>query len=198
MGDVSHGHRRSHDVLGMERVRTAREAWFDIDGRSPSRCRSRGSRRGSSTSCSGLQYTSTDRSSDSDAEITAPPWTFGDGGSASGATASRTYADAGTYIVDLAARDAFGATVHVSQPVAVAAWNLRASLSKVKNVTTASLTWNRSATAAASVDVFRNGARVATASNTGAFSQTVPRGSWSYVVCPAGDARCSNAAPVKA
>ena len=150
-----------------------------------------------STSCSGLQCTFTDRSFDPDAEIAGLAWSFGDGGSASGATASRTYVAAGTYIVELAARDAFGATVHVSQPVTVAAWNLRASLSKVKNVTTASLTWDRSATASASVDVFRNGTRVATAPNTGAFSQTVTRGSWSYVVCPVGDGRCSNATTVK-
>jgi alpha-tubulin suppressor-like RCC1 family protein len=149
-------------------------------------------------SCSGLQCRVTDASRDPDGEIATRAWTFGDGGSATGTVASRTYAAAGTYTVELTASDAFGASVRTSAQVTVAAWNLRASVAKVKNMTTVSLTWDRSATTAASVDVFRNGARVATTPNTGSFSQTLTKGTWSYVVCPTGDARCSNGVTVKA
>jgi hypothetical protein len=149
-------------------------------------------------SCSGLQCRFTDASSDPDGEIVGRTWALGDGATASGASATRTYAAPGTYTVELTAIDAYGAAVRASRQVSVVAWDLRASTSKVKNVTTASLTWDRSATTAASVDVFRNGARVATTPNTGSFSQAIAKGTWTYAVCPTGDARCSNGVTVKA
>jgi len=49
-------------------------------------------------------------SSDSDGSITSYVWTFGDGGSSSGATAAHTYTSAGTYTARLIVTDNDGAT----------------------------------------------------------------------------------------
>ena len=149
------------------------------------------------TDCSGLACTFTDASSDPDGEIVSRAWTFGDGGSASGTSASRTYAAGGTYAVVLTARDAAGAAVAATSNVTVTPWNLQASTRKDRNVTTVSLAWNAAATSASSVDVIRNGALLLRVSNTGSFSHTASKGTWTYRVCPTGDSRCSNQVSVK-
>ncbi|MBA3369139.1 MAG: PKD domain-containing protein [Geodermatophilaceae bacterium] len=59
-------------------------------------------------------------SSDGDGTITSYAWTFGDGSSATGSTASRTYAVAGTYSVRLTVTDDDGATATVTKSVTVA------------------------------------------------------------------------------
>jgi len=58
-------------------------------------------------------------SSDSDGVIAAYMWSFGDGGSASGATVSRTYNDEGTYTVRLTTVDDAGATDSATQTINV-------------------------------------------------------------------------------
>lgn len=60
-------------------------------------------------------------SSDSDGTITGYAWTFGDGATASGATASHAYAASGTYNVTLTVTDDDGATHSVTNPVTVTA-----------------------------------------------------------------------------
>ena len=60
-------------------------------------------------------------SSDSDGTISSYGWTFGDGATATGATASRTYAAAGTYSVKLTVTDNDGATGVITKSVTVAA-----------------------------------------------------------------------------
>ena len=60
-------------------------------------------------------------SSDSDGTIVSYAWDFGDGGSATGATASRTYAAAGTYAVKLTVTDDKGATNSITKQVTVTA-----------------------------------------------------------------------------
>ena len=149
------------------------------------------------SSCSGLSCTFIDASNDPDGEIVSRTWSFGDGGSGSGATVSRAYAGGGTYTVTLTARDAAGAISVARANITVTPWNLVASVSKVRNVTTVSLTWNAAATSAATVDVQLNGALLARVSNTGSFSHAAPKGTLTYRVCPTGDARCSNQVTAK-
>ncbi|WP_304412825.1 PKD domain-containing protein [Cellulomonas sp. HZM] len=60
-------------------------------------------------------------SSDSDGSITSYAWTFGDGGTASTANPSHTYAAAGTYTVKLTVTDDDGASDSVSHDVTVTA-----------------------------------------------------------------------------
>ncbi|KAA1422788.1 PKD domain-containing protein [Mumia zhuanghuii] len=59
-------------------------------------------------------------SSDSDGTIASHAWTFGDGTTASGATATRTFEAAGTYTITLTVTDDDGATHQTSRQVTVA------------------------------------------------------------------------------
>lgn len=59
-------------------------------------------------------------SKDADGAIQAYAWNFGDGGIATGATASRTYAAAGTYSVTLTVTDDRGGSTAITQQVTVA------------------------------------------------------------------------------
>jgi len=58
-------------------------------------------------------------SSDNEGPIAAYQWTFGDGGSATGATPAHTYAAAGTYGVTLTVTDSAGATASTTHSVTV-------------------------------------------------------------------------------
>ncbi|MGY1779068.1 PKD domain-containing protein [Geodermatophilus sp. SYSU D01036] len=60
-------------------------------------------------------------STDADGSVSAYAWDFGDGGTATGRTASHTYAAAGTYTVRLTVTDDDGATATSSQQVTVTA-----------------------------------------------------------------------------
>jgi PKD repeat protein len=63
-------------------------------------------------------------SSDPDGSIASYAWTFGDGGTATGATPSHTYAAAGTFTVGLTVTDDKGATGTVSTSVTVSPANV--------------------------------------------------------------------------
>jgi len=60
-------------------------------------------------------------SSDPDGTIAAYAWTFGDGGTATGATAGHSYAAAGTYTITLKVTDNAGATATTTRQVTVTA-----------------------------------------------------------------------------
>jgi subtilisin family serine protease len=62
-------------------------------------------------------------SSDSDGSILGYDWAFGDGGAATGVTATRAYSTAGTYTVTLTVTDDRGATDTASQAVTASAAN---------------------------------------------------------------------------
>jgi len=73
-------------------------------------------------SCSGLTCSfNASGSSDPDGTITSYAWTFGDGATGSGATASRTYAAGGTYTVTLTVTDNGAATGSQVQSITVVA-----------------------------------------------------------------------------
>lgn len=72
--------------------------------------------------CNDLTCTTTGtESSDPDGSITAYRWAFGDGGTASGATARHTYAEPGRYSLTLTVTDDEGATGEDTQTVIVGA-----------------------------------------------------------------------------
>ncbi len=76
---------------------------------------------GISVSCMGLECTADGTSSnDEDGEITSYDWTWGDGATSSGPTASHDYGAAGTYTVKLTVTDDDGDTSTVEQDVTVA------------------------------------------------------------------------------
>ena len=60
-------------------------------------------------------------STDADGSVVAWTWAFGDGGTGGGATASHTYAAAGSYGVTLTVKDDAGATTSLTKQVTVAA-----------------------------------------------------------------------------
>ena len=136
-------------------------------------------------------------SSDSDGSIASYAWNFGDGSTGSGATPSRIYAAAGTYAVSLTVTDNGGATGSVSQNVTVTApasgINLTVTGYKVKGLAKADLSWTGAT--AAQIDIYRNGSKIATPANTGAYTDNINQkgaGSYTYKVCEAGTNTCSN------
>jgi PKD repeat protein len=133
-------------------------------------------------------------SADSDGTITAYRWSFGDGGSGSGVAAQHAYAQPGGYLVRLTVTDNAGATA--SNASAVTLIGLVARGSKVKGVQQVELAWTGSA--AASFDLFRNGAKMATVAGSGytdKLGQTGP-GRYTYQVCQVTTSICSNQATV--
>jgi hypothetical protein len=110
---------------------------------------------------------------------------------------------AGTHNITASATDSAGATasrqitVTVTAAPAAGGATLRATGSKVKGLQKAALTW--SGLSAASVDVYRNGAKVATWANTGSGTDPIDSrggGSYTYKVCGAGTSTCTNNATV--
>ena len=153
-------------------------------------------------SCSSLACSFDGSGSTDDNGITSYAWNFGDGATASGATASHTYAAAGTYNVTLTVTDTGGQTGSSASAVAVTSSSgggisLTASGYKVKGQQRVDLSW--SGASATSVDVYRDGARVATTANDGAYTDAINQkggGSYVYRVCDAGTTTCSNDATV--
>lgn len=152
--------------------------------------------------CTGLVCAFTDGSSDSDGSISSRSWSFGDGASSTATNPSHTYAAGGTFTVSLTVTDDGGATGSTSQSVTVSSSTvgsivLSATGYKVKGSQRADLTW--SGATSTSVDVYRDGAVVATTANDGAHTDNINRnggGSYVYRLCEAGTAVCSNSVTV--
>lgn len=136
-------------------------------------------------------------SSDSDGSIVSYAWVFGDGSTGSGGTVSHAYGAAGTYDVGLTVTDDDGATGSASESVVVgeagSAITLSATGHKVQGAQNVDLSW--AGASSTNVDVYRDGAVLATTANDGAFTDTIGArggGSYTYRVCEAGTATCSN------
>jgi len=134
-------------------------------------------------------------SSDSDGTVASYAWTFGDGGSGTGATTSHTYAAAGTFTAQLVVTDNKGATNATSLVITVSAQaappaapsGLTGSAGSGQLVT---LNWADNASDETGVYVERAAkaktlqfARIATvAANVRTYSRTETSGQWVYRV----------------
>ncbi len=152
-------------------------------------------------SCTDLDCSFTDTSTDSDGTITAWSWTFGDRGTSSAQNPTHTYAAGGTYTVTLTVTDDGGAKDSALQNVTVTAPSsgitLTATGYKVKGKQKADLTW--SGATSTDVDVYRDGAVIATTANDGFYTDNIDNrggGTYVYKVCEAGTSVCSSDATV--
>lgn len=150
-----------------------------------------------SYSCSQLRCTFTDESTDSDGVIAYREWNFGDGEILSGQDPTHVYSSSGTYRVILTVTDDDSATNAVEQDVTVSGTNAGITLSargyKVKGVKTVDLTWSGGATP--SVDIYRNGTRLPSTANDGAYTDKIVQkggGTYTYKVCEQSTTTCSN------
>jgi subtilisin family serine protease len=129
-------------------------------------------------------------SSDPEGSTLTYAWTFGDGSFGSGVTTSKTYEAAGNYSVTLTVTDNAGATgsqtqnVMVTAPPAGDGITLSAVGYKVQGRQRVDLTWS----GATNVDIYRDGAKIATASDS-PYTDIINKvggGSYTYQVCSAG------------
>ncbi|MBW3570648.1 MAG: S8 family serine peptidase [Gemmatimonadetes bacterium] len=144
--------------------------------------------------CTELDCAFTDGSADGDGALVSWRWDFGDGSASSAKDPSHSYAASGSYTVTLTVRDDDGAETAVSHTVTVSVpIVLSVAQTRVFELATNELAW--SGAASSEVDVYRDGAVIATVPNGGTYrdavvgSQTVV-----YRVCQAGTAVCSNRA----
>jgi PKD repeat protein len=142
-------------------------------------------------SCTGLTCgVDAGASSDSDGTIAGYGWSFGDGTTGIGRTTGHSYPRAGSYIVTLTVTDNAGDTATMSQrinPISLSARGYkRSGLQKVD------LSWT--GTSGTSFDLYRSGLKIATVQTT-TYTDNINvkgSGSYTYQVCEAGNATCSN------
>jgi subtilisin family serine protease len=150
------------------------------------------------TSCTSLACTFTDQSYDNDGTIAAWRWDFGNGVTSTTRNPSYSYPAAGTYTVRLTVTDNAGATGTIASSVTVSApapsptpsgISLSVSIGKSRGNYNTTLRWSGATTS--TVDIYRNNVKIRTMSNTGSYTETLPRGSYTYRVCDAGSTNCS-------
>jgi CubicO group peptidase (beta-lactamase class C family) len=149
------------------------------------------------SACAGLTCDFTDSSADHDGSLTSWSWSFGDGGTSTERHPGHTFAAGGTYSVALTVTDDGQASATASQGLTVYPIALSARGRKRKRYAYVDLSWSGSA--AAMVDVYRDGAGLATVANDGAYTDATGRkGSptFGYRVCEAGTSVCSNTVTV--
>ncbi len=149
-------------------------------------------------SCSLLACTFTDQSTDVDGTVAARSWSFGDSANSTTQSPSYTYAAGGTYTVTLTVTDDDGASASTSKTVTVSssppppANIVLTAIKRTKGTFKVDLAWSGSS--APNVDVYRNGVRVTTVTNTGLYTDNIGKktGTYSHKVCEAGTSTCSN------
>ncbi|MEZ4702814.1 MAG: PKD domain-containing protein [Rhodothermales bacterium] len=117
----------AEDGASVDKIILSTDAGFAPEGIGPAESPRDGGGTGNNAPVASFTHSATDlalsvdgsASSDSDGTIVSYAWTFGDGATGSGATASHTYAAAGTYTVALTVTDDEGATGTASQSVTV-------------------------------------------------------------------------------
>ena len=157
---------------------------------------------GFTKSCTDLNCSFTDTSTDSDGSIASWSWSFGDNTTSTAQHPLHSYAAAGTYTVQLTVKDNAGATSTTSQSVTVTAPStggilLSASGYKVKGIQHTDLTWSG---ASGSVDVYRDNGKIASSVGGPSYTDNIGvkgSGSYTYRVCEAGSTTtCSNESSV--
>jgi PKD repeat protein len=153
-------------------------------------------------SCSGLTCTFTDRSADPDGKIAAWSWTFGDGGTSTAPSPSRTYATAGTYGVTLTITYDGGTDQHTAPvTVSVPASSIVLTVTGRTDATYQYMTLRWSGATGTTVDIYRTppGRLWGKTANDGVWinSRLLPGSpSYTYKVCQTGTTICSNEATV--
>jgi PKD repeat protein len=156
-----------------------------------------------SNTCTDLQCSFTDTSTDPGGSVVGWSWTFGDTTGSTAQNPSHNYASAGTYTVSLTVTDNGGLTNSTSKQVTVTSgggggggFQLTASGRKVKGVNTVDLSWTG---VSGSVDIYRNNSFLTSDSASPFTDSTGTKGSatFTYKVCvPPGTSNCSNTATV--
>lgn len=143
-----------------------------------------------------LMVNFSDASTDANGDITMWEWTFGDEMTSTEQNPIHTYDAAGTYDVSLTVTDSEGHNHTSMMSITVSDVNIEASIkraykSRLGNLRV-DLTW--AGTSAETVDIYRNGVKIATTPNSGIFrdrERRVTDNSFVYKVCDASTA-CSN------
>jgi len=143
-----------------------------------------------------LMVTFTDASTDRNNDIASWSWDFGDGNTSSEQSPMHTFAASGTYDVTLTVTDEGGRTGTKSMAVVVSDVSIEAKLKRAYksslNNLRVDITWEGSA--AETVDVYRNGVKLATVENTGIYrdrERRVDGNTFIYQICENADI-CSN------
>jgi PKD repeat protein/CubicO group peptidase (beta-lactamase class C family) len=147
---------------------------------------------GFTSSCTNLACGFTDQSTDSDGNIVAWSWSFGDGGTSSAQNPGRTYSTAGSYTVTLTVTDDDGATHQHSAAVTVTApppSSITLTISGRVDAEKHYITHLWSGATGSSMDLYRNGMLINSTPNDGRHTTAHKydgTATWRVKVCLAG------------